>query len=162
MKVRVEISSLATPHQSGVASYTRALTEAFGDTKSIDTYGHYFNFMNRQPRPDITSRAVKLESNPLVPLRVFAKAHSHGVSVPFDVHLPRVDLTIFPNFATWPVGKSKLTATTVHDLTYVYFLFKNIVGRNLRNHNFIRIYFELFHYFRFDSVGYGQNKICRL
>lgn len=119
MKIRVEISSLATPHQSGVATYAKLLTEALGDTKGTDIYGHYFNFLKRQPKPDIKS-SVKLESNPLVPLRVFAKAHSHGVSVPFDVRLPKVDLTIFPNFATWPVGKSKLTATTVHDLTYLY------------------------------------------
>lgn len=147
MKIRVEISSLATPHQSGVATYTKSLAESLGATKSVKAYGHYFNFLKRQPKPSINDDSVKLESNSLVPLRVFAKAHSHGVSAPFDTHLPKVDLTIFPNFATWPVGKSKLTATTIHDLTYIYFPeyvetknlphLQRVVPRSLKSADFI-------------------------
>ena len=40
---------------------------------------------------------------------------------PFDLFLKPVDVTFFPNFATWRTAKSKLSITTVHDLTYLYF-----------------------------------------
>lgn len=120
MKIRVEISSLATAQQSGVASYTQLLTEALARTDGIEVYGHFYNFLNRQPRPRLDAR-VKLEENKLVPLRGYAKAHSYGVVHPFDLNLPKVDLTIFPNFATWNHSKTKLSATTIHDLTYLYY-----------------------------------------
>lgn len=147
MRIRVEVSSLATQHQSGVATYTKSLTESLGASKDIQLYGHYFNFLRRQNIPDVDTGIVKLESNQLVPLRVFAKAHSHKVSVPFDAHLPSVDLTIFPNFATWPTANSKLTATTVHDLTYIYYPeyveaknlqhLRRVVPRSLKSADFI-------------------------
>jgi glycosyltransferase involved in cell wall biosynthesis len=121
MKIRVEVSPLATTHQSGVASYTKLLVEAFAKNKDLSVYGHYFNFLNRQPRPDFVNNSLNIEEDKRAPLRVYAKAHSHGVSVPFDAFLPKVDLTIFTNFATWPTINSKLRATVIHDLTYVYY-----------------------------------------
>lgn len=121
MKVRIEVSSLAAKDLSGVASYTRLLTEALANSADATVRGHYFNFLKRQPQPKINSSRVAREQNLLFPLRVYAKLQSLGVAPPFDLLLPRVDLTIFPNFATWPASKSRLTATVVHDLTYLYY-----------------------------------------
>lgn len=120
MKIRIEISSLATQHQSGVASYTRLLSDALADSTKNTVRGHYFNFLRRQQQPQLGSNEVMREQNLFVPLRVYAKLQSHGIAPAFDIFLPRVDLTIFPNFATWPTAKSTLTATTIHDLTYLY------------------------------------------
>ena len=121
MKVRIEVSSLASKHQSGVASYTRLLTGELSKTKDTEVYAHYFNFLGRQPRPDFSNLSVTIEENRQIPLRVYAKLQSHRKALAFDTFLPRVDLTIFPNFASWPTVNSKLTATTVHDLTYIYY-----------------------------------------
>ena len=121
MKIRIEVSSLASQHQSGVASYTHLLTEELSKTKDIEVFAHYFNFLGRQPRPDFSNLSVTVEENRQVPLRVYAKLQSHRKALAFDTFLPQVDLTIFPNFASWPTSNSKLTATTVHDLTYIYY-----------------------------------------
>lgn len=121
MKVRVEISSLATQHQSGVASYTRLLTEALANTTDSTVRGHYFNFLKRQQQPQLDNPKIVREQNPLFPLRVYAKLQSFNIAPPFDLFSPSVDLTIFPNFATWPTSKSRLTATVIHDLTYLYY-----------------------------------------
>lgn len=121
MNIRVEISSLATKHQSGVASYTRLLTEALADKTEDSVRGHYFNFLHRQQQPQLDSPHVMREQNPLFPLRVYAKLQSFNLALPFDLFLPKVDLTIFPNFATWPTSKSRLSATVIHDLTYLYY-----------------------------------------
>lgn len=121
MKVRIELSSLASLHQSGVGYYTQLLAEALGANDTIDLHGHYFNFLNRQPNPNISGTSIITEKNPLVPLRVYAKAQSYNSAPPFDLLLPKVDLTIFPNFATWPSVKTRLKATVIHDLTYIYY-----------------------------------------
>lgn len=120
MKIRVEVSSLASKNMSGVASYTKMLVEALDMNPKIETYASYFDFLNRQPKPQIKLNRP-LEKNSLVPLRVYAKSQSYNLAPPFDVFLPKVDLTIFPNFATWPTIKSKLRATVIHDLTYIYY-----------------------------------------
>ena len=121
MKVRVEISSLATQHQSGVASYTRLLTESLADSTDNTVRGHYFNFLKRQQQPQLDNPKIIREQGVLFPLRVYAKLQSFGVAPPFDMFLPKVNLTILPNFATWPTSKSQLTATVIHDLTYLYY-----------------------------------------
>jgi len=121
VKVRIEVSSLASKHQSGIASYTRLLTEELSKTKDTEVHAHYFNFLGRQPRPDFSNLSVTVEENRQIPLRVYAKLQSHRKALAFDTFLPQVDLTIFPNFASWPTANSKLTATTVHDLTYIYY-----------------------------------------
>lgn len=120
MKIRIEISSLATPSISGVGHYVKRLTEALDKAPDTDVRAAYFNFMNRQITPDITLKR-QLEKNSLFPLRAYAKLQSFGVALPFDIFKPSVDLTIFPNFATWPTVRSKLRATAVHDLTYLYY-----------------------------------------
>lgn len=120
MKIRVEVSSLATEHQSGVAAYARLITEALAGDTTNTVRGHYFNFLKRQRQPQLGPKVIE-EQNPAFPLRVYAKLQSFGIAPPFDLLLPKVDLTIFPNFATWPTVRSRLSATTVHDLTYLYY-----------------------------------------
>ncbi len=121
MKIRIEISSVASKYRSGVAQYTRLLTDALSSTKGITTYVHYFDFFNRQPSPELTRKPKKSNRNKLVPLKVYAKAQSFGLAPAFDPQLSKVDLTIFPNFATWPSVRTKHSATVIHDLTYLYF-----------------------------------------
>jgi len=111
---------LASKNLSGVANYTKLLAEALNRARGTDVRASYFNFLNRQPTPQI-SLGKPLEKNSLVPLRVYAKLQSYGLALPFDLLLKNVDLMIFPNFATWPSVKSKCRATVIHDLTYLYF-----------------------------------------
>lgn len=120
-KVRVELSPLASKHLSGVAQYTQLLADALSKSKELEVYGHYFDFLGRQPKPITRIPQKNISANRLIPLRVYAKAQSHKLAPVYDVHLKRVDLTIFPNFATWPSIKSGLVATVVHDLTYIHF-----------------------------------------
>jgi len=119
MKVRIEISSLATKNLSGISNYTKMLAEALDNNSDIETHASYFNFLNRQPEPELSSKG-SLEKNSLVPLRIYAKLQSYNIAPPFDIMLPNVNLTIFPNYATWPTCKSKYRATVIFDLTYLY------------------------------------------
>jgi glycosyltransferase involved in cell wall biosynthesis len=120
MKIRIEVSSLANKSLSGVANYTKLLTESLDNTNNIDIHAAYFNFLNRQPQPQLSLKKP-FEKNWFIPLRIYAKLQSYGISLPFDILLPKVDLTIFPNFATWPTFRSECRATVIHDLTYLYY-----------------------------------------
>ncbi len=120
MRIRVEVSCLATKSLSGVSNYTKLLTEALDNNPGTEVHAAYFNFLNRQSQPKINLRRP-LEKNSLVPLRIYAKLQSYNIAPPFDFFLTRVDLTIHPNFATWPTIKSGLKAAVIHDLTYIYF-----------------------------------------
>lgn len=120
MKIRIEVSSLASSKLSGIANYTKLLTEALDRNPAIDLYASYFNFLNRQPTPSLLLKQ-KLEKIDYFPLRIYAKLQSFNIAPPFDFAFPKVDLTIFPNFATWPTIKSGLRATVIHDLTYLYY-----------------------------------------
>ncbi len=147
MNIRIEISSLATLHQSGVAAYTRLLSDALGDNNNVAVYGSYLNFLGRQPDPEINNPSIRFERNIFLPLRIYAKAQSFQWAPPFDIFLPSVDLTIFPNFATWPTLKSKLSATVIHDLTYIRYPevveaknlehLKRVVPRSIKQADFI-------------------------
>ena len=120
MRIRIEISGLANKSLSGVANYTKLLTEALDRTSNTDVRAAYFDFLNRQPNPQLSLKKP-LEKNSLMPLRIYAKLQSYGFAPPFDFFLPKVDLTIFPNFATWPSVRTKYRAAVIHDLTYLYF-----------------------------------------
>jgi len=120
MKIRIEVSSLATPSISGVGHYVKRITEALDAHKGTRIHAAYFNFLGRQVTPRLNIKEP-LDQNKLIPLRVYAKLQSYGISFPFDIFKSPVDLTIFPNFATWPTIRSRLRATAVHDLTYLYY-----------------------------------------
>lgn len=144
MNIRIEISNLANKHLSGVGHYARLLTNALA--KDNEVHGFYFNFLNRQAEP-IISPNVTREKNVAFPLRVYAKLQSHGLALPFDIFLPKVDLTIFPVFATWPTLRSKKVATVIHDLTFIHFPelmepknlahLKRVVPRSIRKADYI-------------------------
>lgn len=146
MKIRIEISCLATTRLSGVSNYTKLLTEALDKSPGTDTRAAYFNFLSRQPQPKISLKKP-LEKNSLTPLRIYAKLQSYNIAPPFDFFLPKVDLTVHPNFATWPTMKSGLNAAVIHDLTYVYFPevvevknlqhLRRVVPRSIRQADFI-------------------------
>jgi len=147
MKIRIELSSLASKHRSGIAQYTRLLTESLIESEEVSTHGHYFDFLNRQPEPTLSKQPDFLEVNKLIPLRIYAKAQSLGFAPAFDTFLPKVDLTIFPNFATWPTTKSRLRATVIHDLTYIRYPevveeknlahLRRVIPRSVKNADFI-------------------------
>lgn len=118
MKIRIEISGLATAHTSGVGNYTRLLSQALATQSTM--HGSYFNFLLRQPDPKIDTTIIR-ERNIVFPLRAYAKLNSFGYAWPFDIFKRPVDLTIHPNFARWPTIRSKKTATVIHDLTYLYY-----------------------------------------
>jgi hypothetical protein len=86
VKIRVEVSSLASKNMSGVASYTKMLVEALDENPEIEIYASYFDFLNRQPEPQIKLKRP-LEKNSLVPLRVYAKSQSYNLAPPFDAIL---------------------------------------------------------------------------
>ena len=121
VRIRIEVSTLASTNQSGVPSYTRLLTNSLSMNKESTVYGHFFNFLHRQPDPRLDKSHISVERNSAIPLRIYAKLQSFGVAPAFDIFLPKTDLVIFPNFATWPSMKSRLKATVIHDLTYLYY-----------------------------------------
>lgn len=120
MKIRVEVSSLANANLSGVAHYTKRLTEALDNLPGTQVQASYFNFLNRQVTPKVTTQQP-LDKNTLLPLRIYAKLQSYGIAPAFDIFKKQSDLTIFPNFATWSTFHSRLRSTVIHDLTYLYF-----------------------------------------
>lgn len=120
MKIRIELGSLTAQSQSGVANYTRLLTEALDQNDNTTVFGSYFNFLDRHITPRVSLK-YPLEKSTIIPLRVYTKLQSYNLAPPFDLFSPRVEATIFPNFATWPTVKSGLRGTTIHDLTYLYY-----------------------------------------
>ena len=114
MKIRFDGSSfLEVDTPSGVGHYSRLLYQSLAVSNSVElTTGPFF----RSTDPD--SRPTKLQT---VLNKAYRKLTSYGFGVPFDLLMPRVDLTIFPNFAHWPSARSTVTSATIHDLTYLYF-----------------------------------------
>jgi glycosyltransferase involved in cell wall biosynthesis len=120
VKIRIESGSITTPNITGVGHYTKLLAEALAQEKNTSVQLFAFNFFNRKTQQPI-SGSIKTEMNYLFPLKVYAKLHSYKVAPAFDVNLTPVDLTIFPNFARWPSIKTNISATVIHDLTYIHF-----------------------------------------
>lgn len=120
MRIRLEVSSMASHQRSGVANYTGLLLSALSQAQDTSTAASYFNFLGRQVDPDLPEH-TKRERCVLFPLRVYAKLQSHRLALPFDLLKRPVDLTIHPNFALWPTINSKKTMVVVHDLTYIHY-----------------------------------------
>lgn len=117
LKIRIEVGSLAEPSVSGVGQYSKRLAEALNRHENVSATGFYFDLFNRRPKPQVDLPVKKL---PMFQ-KVYSTLFKNGVKVPYDCFLPKVDATIFPNFATWPTRKSTLKITTIHDLTYLQF-----------------------------------------
>jgi alpha-1,3-rhamnosyl/mannosyltransferase len=81
--------------------------------------------------------------------RLFIKLASYGIRPPVDINQQPVDLTIFPNFTTLSTVNSRLCATVIHDLTYLYFPelvekknlahLRRIVPRSVKKADFITV-----------------------
>lgn len=146
MKIRIEANTLATKHVSGVGYFTKRLADSLSDLPGVQVRAFSFSFLKRQPVPDLNPHIIQ-ERVTYFPLRVYAKLQSHRAAAPFDINLPKVDLTIFSNFARWPSVKSRYAATIIHDLTYVNhpeYMEKNnlphlqrVVGRAVKKSDFL-------------------------
>ncbi len=112
------LDPVAEHRLSGVGGYSKRLFEALSQHPGFQTEGFYFNFHNKRPQPQTSLTNYQVLN---FPLKIYAKLDSYGLRLPFDLFLKPVDVTFFPNFATWCTAKSKLSITTVHDLTYLYF-----------------------------------------
>ena len=118
MNIRIEASSLTAKNISGVGYFTKRLAEALSDQPDTKVSAFSFNFLGRQRTPPLKS-SIQQEVTRYFPLRVYAKMQSHKLALSFDTLLKPVDLTIFTNYARLPSVKSRFTATTIHDLTYL-------------------------------------------
>ena len=146
IKIRLEVSPLASNNLSGVGYYTKLLAEALYKNNDVSLEMTNFNFLNRQPSPNPNTKIIPTESH-LIPLRLYAKMQSYGIAPPFDIAKKPVDLTIFTNYACWPTVNSKHVAVVVHDLTFLHFPelmeeknlahLKRVVPRALTNSDFI-------------------------
>lgn len=168
VKIRIELSSLAVPYLSGVSNYTKLLTESLAIDDRTEVEGTYFNFLNRQPDSIITAQRLTTNKNSLIPLRVYAKAQSLNFAPAFDIFLAKVDLTIFPNFATWPTFRSSLRATVIHDLTYLRFPevveeknlahLRRVVPRSIKKADFIITVSETVKNELIEEFGLNPNR----
>lgn len=96
--IRLETSNLVTQGYSGVSRYTALLKEALKRHADV-------TYSESQIKHEIVNR-------------IYTKAASFSLAPALDRHKRKVDLTIFPNFATWPIVRSKKRAVVIHDLTY--------------------------------------------
>lgn len=119
MKIRVEYGSAASKHPTGVGYYTRNLTEALARQKNSEVSVVYFDFLKKLS-PQLPSSIQNITAINF-PQRVYAKLHKFGMAVPFDILLPKTDITFYPNYALWPTTQSTLRVVTIHDLTYLLF-----------------------------------------
>jgi glycosyltransferase involved in cell wall biosynthesis len=126
LRVRLDTSALAVQSKSGVYWYTRLLRDSLSRGPDVQFFTlSYGSLMGR----------------------TYSKLHSYNFAPPVDLLLSAVDLTIFSNFATWPTLRSKLRATVIHDLTYIYFPelvekknlahLKRVVPRSIKEADFI-------------------------
>lgn len=129
--IRIEANSAGSKHKSGVGFYTQLLINSLASQNETTVRIFTFNFLDRQPQPDVISSVVR-EENKSFPLKIYAKLQSLGLAWPFDLFRPKVELTIFPNYARWPTIKSCYTATVIHDLTYLHYP-ELMESKNLRH-----------------------------
>lgn len=115
---RFDLNPTAEQRLSGVGGYSKRLAEALATHPGFQLQGFYFNFRHRRPQPQVQNINYSTLN---FPLKIYAKLASFGLNLPFDLMMPPVDVTFFPNFVTWQTVNSKLRVTTVHDLTFVYF-----------------------------------------
>lgn len=106
MKIRIDGSAFAGKKEySGVGQYSKLLYKSLSKGHTVDLVAGPFR-----------------GSTPVIMLlnRVYRKLSSMNLMFYFDLFYKPVELMIFPNFESWPTMKSKVTAVTIHDLTYIY------------------------------------------
>lgn len=114
LRVRIEASSiLENERYSGVGQYIHQLSNSF-----ISSNYHTELFSGPFFSTD------KLDSKPnkwqTLANKTYRKFVNSGLRLPVDSK-KESDLTIFPNFAALPTKNTKITATVIHDLTYIFY-----------------------------------------
>lgn len=107
MKVRIDGSAFVGKKEySGVGQYSKLLYEA----------------LSKKHKVDLVTGPLK-GSLPLIILlnKIYRKLSAMNLALYFDLFYKPAELMIFPNFESWPTIKSKVTAVTIHDLTYIYY-----------------------------------------
>jgi len=115
MDIRIESSSASGLRPTGVGYYTKRLIESLELQVNVSIRKSQFDFLGRQLQGEKNIERVNF------PQKIYAKLDYFGVAPPFDLTLPSVDVTIFPNYALWSTIRTKKRIVTVHDLSFLYF-----------------------------------------
>lgn len=115
MKIRFESSAAHHQNLTGVGRYTKRLIESVRNLEGIKVHESQFDFRGRHLPPEANVERINF------PQKIYAKLNYYGVAQPFDLTLPPVDVTVFPNYALWPTIKSKKRVVTIHDLSFLRF-----------------------------------------
>lgn len=118
MNIRIEVGSLNKQQVTGVGYYTLGLVNALKTLK--DVHVDTFLLGTRDKENDSIDHLKKLSVH-RVPLneKIYRKLHQFGLAPVFDGKMLPADITIFPDFAAWPMRRSKLCAVVIHDLTFI-------------------------------------------
>jgi len=107
MKIRIDGSAfIGKKEYSGVGQYSKLLYESLSEKQKVDLVTGPFRSLSL-----ITTLLNK----------VYRKLSAFNIAFYFDLFYKPVELMIFPNFASWPTIKSKISMVTIHDLTYLYY-----------------------------------------
>lgn len=114
-RIRIESSASHSLRKTGVGYYSKRLTYGLRQVEGHEVTESQFDFLGRQLPQGTTVERVNF------PQKIYAKLDYLGLAFPFDFFLPRVDVTIFPNYAVWPCFRSKKRVVTIHDLSFLNF-----------------------------------------
>lgn len=118
VKIRIDASAyLENDTPSGIGHYTRQLALALSEQQGVAlelTTGPFF-------RGSIDTRPHKVQTFFNKVFRKLASYTPFALELPYDLFMPSVDMTIFPNFASLRSIRSQQTVCVIHDLVYVRF-----------------------------------------
>jgi len=107
LTIRLDASAfLSEERRSGVGYYSQQLVEALKNGANTE--------LTTGPFRSNTPKGVRAICD-----RIYRKLVSYNLAPHFDLFSSRVDLMIYPNFSRWPTFRSRLSATVIHDLTYL-------------------------------------------
>lgn len=108
-RVRLDGSAFLSESQySGVGSYAKQLSHHLARYTNLETLAGPFGSRSSKGLRQLLDR-------------IYRKLASYGLAPNYDNFKSPVDVSLFPNFASWPSKKSRLIATAIHDLTYIHY-----------------------------------------
>jgi glycosyltransferase involved in cell wall biosynthesis len=120
LRIGVDGMPLSRP-LTGVGNYTDRLVQRLAYEPDIRvTVGLYSTL--KEPQPDLANlnhSGVSFDALPAFRSRVWSRAATYGVPLPYEAILPRQDLYIFPNFRSQ--HSRHPTVSVIHDFTFVRF-----------------------------------------
>lgn len=120
VRVGVDGMSLSRP-LTGVGNYTARLVQRLAEEPGMSvTVGLYTTL--GEEAPDLSHlRRKGVAIRPLPPLRsrIWSRASSYGVPLPYEAVLPGQDIYLFPNFRSQPSRRP--TVSVIHDFTFARF-----------------------------------------